>query len=210
MDSMERSVSVSATGSVSANPDQAMIATGVLSEGDTAREALTRNNVAMSKVIEGLKALGIDAKDIQTSGLSVNPRYANSRDGRPPAINGYQASNQVRILVRDPKKLGEILDQSITLGANQMGGVSFDVSKAETLRDDARKAAMANALRRATLYATAAGASLGPVLTISEDVRMAGPRPMAMGRAAMAAEAVPVEAGSQKLEVQVHVTYALR
>ncbi len=207
---MERTVSVSASGSVMAEPDQALISTGVQTEGDTARDALSRNNAAMSKLIEGLKALAIDAKDIQTAGLNVNPRYSNPRDGRPPAINGYQANNQVRILVRDLKRLGEILDQSITLGANQMGGIGFDVSKAETLKDEARKVAVANALRRATLYATAAGARVGPVITISEDVRLSGPRPLSVGRAAMAAEAVPVEAGSQKLEVQVHITYALR
>jgi uncharacterized protein len=208
---IERTVSVSATGSVTADPDQASISTGVQTEGDTAREALSRNNVAMGKLIDGLKALGIGPKDIQTTGLNVNPRYQNFRDGRPPVINGYQALNQVRILVRDLKRLGEILDQSVTLGANQMGGIAFDVSQAETLKDDARKVAMANALRRATLYATAAGAEIGPVLNIAESVQMAGPRPMMMGRAAMAAEAsVPVEPGSQRLEVQVHVTYGLK
>ncbi len=208
---MERTVSVTATGSVSADPDQAAISTGIQTEGETAREALSRNNAAMSKLIDGLKALGIGPKDIQTTGLNVNPRYQNYRDGRPPVINGYQAMNQVRITVRDLKRLGEILDQSVTLGANQMSGIAFDVSTAEVLRDDARKVAMANALRRATLYATAAGAEVGPVLSIAEDARMAGPRPMVMGRAAMAAEAsVPVEPGSQRLEVQVHVTYALK
>jgi uncharacterized protein YggE len=204
----ERFVSVSATGSVVAVPDTAYITAGVLTEADTARDALSRNNVATAKLIDGLKAAGISPRDIQTSQLNVSPRYTQPRDGRPGTVSGYTVSNQVRITVRDVKRLGEILDQAITLGANQMHGIAFEVSSAESLKDDARKAAMQNARRRAELYATAAGAQLGQVLRISEDVRdIAGPM-LQKGRVAMGA--VPVEAGTQTLEVEVHVTYALK
>jgi uncharacterized protein len=204
----ERFVSVSATGSVVAVPDTAYITAGVLTEADTARDALSRNNVATAKLIDGLKAAGISPKDIQTSQLNVSPRYTQPRDGRPATISGYMVSNQVRITVRDVKRLGEILDQAITLGANQMHGIAFEVSTAESLKDDARKAAMQNARRRAELYATAAGAQLGEVLRIAEDVRdVSGPM-LQKGRVAMGA--VPVEAGTQTLEVEVHVTYALK
>ena len=94
------------------------------------------------------------------------------------------------------------------LGANQMHGIAFEVSTAEQLKDDARKLAMQNARRRADLYATAAGAQLGPVLRISEDVTDAG-RPM-LQKSRVALSAVPIEAGTQTLEVEVHVTYALK
>ena len=208
---LERTVSVSANGQASATPDMAAISTGVQTEADSAREAMTKNTQAMSKLIDGLKAAGIDPKDIQTTAVNVNPRYTNPRDGKQPVINGYVAQNQVRIVVRDLKKLGEILDASLTLGATQMGGISFDVSNAEVLKDEARKAAMVNARRRAELYAAAAGASLGQVVSIAEDVRMAGPRPMLMGaRTQMTAEAVPVEPGSMKLDATVHVTWSLK
>ena len=154
----ERSVSVSASGSVSAVPDIATISAGVITEADTARDALSRNNTTMAKLIDGLKAAGIAAKDIQTSSLNVAPRYVQAKDGRPSTVSGYSVSNQVRVTVRDIKKLGDILDQAITLGANQMHGIAFEVSNAETLKDEARKIAMENARRRAQLYATAAGA----------------------------------------------------
>ena len=208
----ERTVSVSATGQAQATPDMASISTGVQTEAETARDAMARNTVSMVKLIDGLKGAGIDAKDIQTTTVNVSPRYTNPRDGKQPVINGYFAQNQVRIVVRDLKKLGEILDASLTLGATQMGGIAFEVSNAETLKDEARKAAMVNARRRAELYAAAAGASLGQVISIAEDVRMAGPRPMLMGAraASMQAEAVPVEVGSMKLEATVHVTWSLR
>jgi len=204
----ERYVSVSATGSVAADPDMASISAGVVVEADTAKEALARNSTVMAKLIDGLKALGIEPKDIQTTAVNVEPRYTQAKDGRPASINGYRVINQVRLTVRDVKRLGEILDGAIGLGANQVHGISFDVSNAETLKDEARKLAMANAKRRAELYATAAGAQLGSVLTISEEGSV-GPRPMPMARAVMAGS-VPVEPGTRTLTVEVNVTYALR
>jgi len=206
----ERTVTVAATGTVSAEPDIAHIATGVVTEAATAREALQRNTAAMKKVIDGLKEAGIDAKDIQTVSFNVEPRYQQGKDGRAPQINGYRVSNQVSITARDLNKLGELLDKVVDLGANQTGGISFEVSKAETLKDEARRQAVANAHRRAQLFAEAAGAKVGQVLTISEDVMDIGLRPMARGRVAMSAEAVPIERGTQTLEVRVQITWALQ
>ena len=203
----ERTVSVSATGSVVAEPDLAMISTGVVSEADTAREALSRNTATMAKVIDGLKALGISAQDIRTTTLNVEPRYRSAKD-QAPSIVGYQVVNQVRITARELKRLGEVLDQIVSLGVNQIGGIAFEVSKAEELRDEARKMAMANALRRARLYAASAGADVGAVLMISEDAPAPAPRPLA--RTSLAASDVPIEPGTQRLEVKVYVTWALR
>ena len=133
-------------------------------EADTAKEALARNSTVMAKLIDGLKALGIAPEDIQTTSVNVEPRYVQAKDGRPATISGYRVVNQVRLTVREVKRLGEILDGAIALGANQVNGIGFDVSNAETLKDEARKQAMSNARRRAELYATAAGAQLGSVL----------------------------------------------
>ena len=118
----------------------------------------------------------------------------------------------VSVRVRDLDKLGEVLDHLVTVGANQMNGLSFNVSKAETLKDEARKEAMANALRRAKLYAAAAGAEVGEIVQISEEVVNSGPQPMAFKQArGMAAEAsVPVERGSQELEARVTATWKLK
>jgi uncharacterized protein YggE len=202
----ERTVSVSATGTVAAEPDMARISTGVVTEGETAKDAIARNNAVMTKVIEGLKGAGVAARDIQTATLQVEPRYTQAKEGRPAAINGYRVINQVRLTIRDVKKLGDMLDQAITLGANQVNSIGFDVANAETLKDEARKQAMANAKRRAELYAGAAGVQLGQVLQISES--SSEPRPI-MSQRAMAAS-VPIEAGTRILAVEVNVTYALK
>jgi uncharacterized protein len=206
-DKMDRTVSVSATGSVTAEPDVAQISAGVVTEADSAKDAMNRNSIVMAKLIDGLKAGGIQPNDIQTTTLNVEPRYTQPKDGRVATINGYRVINQVRLTVRDVKRLGDVLDQAIALGANQINHIAFDIANPETLQDEARKQAMENARRRGELYARAAGGQLGPVLRISESV--GEPHPMPGGRMAMRAS-VPIEAGTRSLEVEVHVTYALR
>jgi uncharacterized protein YggE len=162
----------------------------------------------MRKLIDGLKESGIEAKDIQTSSFQVEPRYTNPREGQVAVINGYRVTNQVQVVSRDLDKLGEVLDTLVRLGANQMSGMSFEVSKAETLKDDARKEAVANARRRAELIANAAGAEVGPVIAIAEDAVQY--IPMGPSVRAMKAEAVPIERGTETLEARVTVTWSLK
>ena len=207
---MERTVTVSASGQVSAEPDQARINTGVVSEAATAIEALAKNTDAMKKVIAELKGKGVEAKDLQTSSFNVEPVVVYTKEGAPPKVTGYRVSNEVAVMVRDLGKLGGVLDQLVSVGANQLHGLSFEVSKAETLKDEARKEAMANALRRAKLLAAAGGAEVGEVLQISEDVTINGPQPVMYAKRAMAAEAVPIEHGSMQLDARVTVTWKLK
>ena len=206
--SNRRTISLSASGVVKVDPDLASISTGVTSAGETAREALSANTNAMKAVIDGLKSAGIDARDIQTTNFSVSPRYQHFKNRQPPEITGYTVTNSVHIIVRDLKELGNILDKIVTLGANQIGGIQFDVSNSDELKDAARKQAVANALRKAKLYAAAAGTEVGDVLKITEESHQYSPRPQMM-RTAMKSEAAPIEAGSQSLSVRVSVTWEL-
>lgn len=205
---MDRLITVSASGYAYAEPDQATVSTGVAAEAATAKGALLANTELMEKVVEGLKQAGIAEKDIQTSNFNLEPRYTNPRDNTPPVIEGYRVSNQVSVLVRDLKSLGSLLDKLVSRGANQVHGLSFEVSQAETLKDVARKEAVANARRRAELLAAAAGAEVGEVVTILEEQSYGGPRPMGM-RAAKA-DAVPTEVGTETLEARVTVTWKLK
>jgi uncharacterized protein YggE len=203
---MERTITVSATGTAEAEPDQARITSGVMTEAPTAREALTGNTEAMNKVISELKS-----KDIQTASFNVEPVMDYSKDGQPPKLRGYRVSNQVVVLVRDLDKLGTVLDDLVSAGANQVQGLAFEVSKAETLKDEARKNAIANALRRAKLLAAAAGAEVGQVLQISEETTPDVPVTFAAPRfAKVQAASVPIERGSSTLEARVTTTWALK
>lgn len=206
---MERTITVSATGTADAEPDRARITSGVSTEADTAREALTKNSETMTKIIDELKGKGIEPKDIQTASFNVEPVTDYSKEGKPPRVIGYRVSNQVIVLVRKLDQLGDVLDNVVSAGANQIQGLAFEVSKEDSLKDDARKEAVANALRRAKLLATAAGAEVGDVLQISEETSSNGPVMYAPRMAKVAASA-PIEAGTSTLEARVTITWALK
>lgn len=211
------SITIEGQGEVRAAPDMAMISSGVTTQGSTAREALDANTASMAELIAALKAEGIEARDIQTSGFSVSPNYvySDARDENgyslPPKINGYQVSNTVSVAVRDLAELGSILDKSVTVGANTINGVSFSVADPAELYNEARKSAFADARKKAELYATAAGASLGELESIVESQGFNGPQPYPMyARAEMAASApVPVEAGEMSFAITVKVEWDL-
>ncbi|MHA6691224.1 SIMPL domain-containing protein [Devosia sp. A449] len=210
-------ISIEGRGEVMAAPDMAQISSGVTTQGATAREALDANTAAMAELIAALKATGIEARDIQTSGFSVNPNYvySDARDDNgytlPPKINGYQVSNTVTVAVRQLDALGTILDKSVTVGANTINGVSFAVADPSALYDEARKAAFADARAKAELYATAAGGRLDEIESISETQGYNQPQPYPMyARADMAASApVPVEAGELAFAINVVVQWEL-
>jgi hypothetical protein len=206
----KRTISLTGTGTVTAPADTAQISTGVISEADTARQALDNNTAAMAKVVAELKAQGIEPKDIQTTNFSVRPRFQQSKNGKPPKIIGYRVVNSVAITLRDLKQLGGVLDKVVTLGSNQIGGVTFSVDDPTKLEDEARKRAMQDGIRKAKLYAAAAGAALGKVMTIQEGFVAGPPRPVT-ARATLEAKAanVPIEPGEQTLRVQVNVTWEL-
>jgi len=205
----KRTISLTGTGTVKLAPDIVTISTGVESDAAVAKDALAKNTAAMTKVIEELKQSGIEAKDIQTTTFSVEPRYDNRDEDKAPKLIGYRVTNSVYITVRDIGKLGEVLDKIVSLGANSIGGISFGVANREGIENEARKLAMADAIAKAKLYAEAAGAELGEVMTISEQ---GGFQPYFEKRAAapMASAApVPIEAGTESVSMQVGVTWEL-
>lgn len=210
-------ISINGIGEVSAAPDTAFITSGVTTQGATAREALDANTKAMAELIATLKESGIEARDIQTSGFSVNPNYvySDARDANgyqlPPKITGYQVFNTVNVRVREMAKLGGVLDKAVTVGANTINGVSFAVADPSALYDEARKLAFADARRKAELYATAAGEDLGGLRNISESQNFNQPPQPYMMRAVAdsAAGAVPVEGGELSFQINVQVTWDL-
>ena len=200
-------ISVSGEATVSVPPDLALVEGGVTSEAKTAREASDANNAAMGKVLQALKGAGIEAKDVQTSRLSLQPQSAPNRSG-PPAIVGYRASNRVTIRVRDVTKVANVIDTRVGAGANEIGGINFVVSQASKLLDEARERAVADARRKAEIYAKAAGVTLGAPLSIAEEANSA-PVPYRRMAAGMAASA-PVAQGEETLAVTVSVSWAIK
>ena len=200
-------ISVTGEATVLVPPDLAEIGGGVTSEAKTAREASEANNAAMGKVLQALKGAGIEEKDVQTARLSLQPQSAPNRSG-PSAIAGYRASNRVTVRVRDVTKVANVIDTLVGAGANEIGGINFVVSQASKLLDEARELAVADARRKAEIYAKAAGVTLGAPLSISEEGNSA-PAPYRRMAAGMAASA-PVAQGEERLAVTVSVSWAIK
>lgn len=204
-------LTVTGEGKVSAQPDMATISLGVVAENAEASEAVREMSDKMAAVMARLKEAGIDSRDVQTSGLAVNPRWRDhtSNPGEGPEITGFIASSQLSVRVRDLDALGGILDAVVADGANDFGGLSFGLQEPEPVQDAARRAAVEDAARKAALYAEAAGVALGTILSIDEG---GGARPVAM-RAEMAAFAadggMPIAAGELDITSMVTITYSL-
>src|ERR1700730_12811576 len=201
-------ISVSGEATVSVAPDLAQIEAGVTSDAKTAREASDANHAAMGKVLLALKGAGIEEKDFQTPRLSLQPQYPPNRAG-PSAIVGYRASNRVTVRLHDVTKIAGVIDTLVAAGANDIGGINFMVANASKLLDDARTQAVADARRKAEIYAKAAGVTLGAPLRISEE-GAPGPvtfRKMAVG---MAPSPTPIAQGEETLQVTVSVSWAIK
>ena len=201
-------ITVSGEATISVAPDQAEIEAGVTSDARTAREASEANNAAMGKLLLALKAANIDQKDIQTSRVSLQPQYPPNRSGPSPAV-GYRASNRVTVRLHDVLKVASTIDILVGAGATDMGGVGFSVSNASKLLDDARGQAVADARRKAEIYAKAAGVTLGAPLDISEQ-GAPGPMPFRKMAVGMAASPTPIAQGEETLQVTVSVSWAIK
>lgn len=203
-------LSVSASADAKRVPDVATISTGVVTQAADANAAMRANATQMDKVMAAIRAAGIGERDIQTSGISLNPNYKYA-ENQPPTIIGYQASNTVNVKVRDLSKLGKVLDTFVAQGANQVNGPNFEVDKPDEAYDEARIAAIKKAQARAQTYADALGLKVRRMVSISEG-GASFPRPMPMLRA-MAADAMQKETsvapGESTLSVSIDVVFEL-
>lgn len=208
-------IRVTGEGSVALAPDMAILTLGVVREAPTAREALSANSEAMAAVLAALKAFEIAERDIQTSGLSIQPRYTYPNPREPggeaaPRIDGYSVSNTLSVRIRDMARVGAVLDRAVSLGVNSDGGISFTNDDPSAAIAKARGDAMREAIERARTLAQAAGVTLGPVVDISEEGSR--PRPVAMTRKMSldtAEMGVPVQGGENRYSVSVTASFEI-
>ncbi|MGR9310728.1 SIMPL domain-containing protein [Rhizobium leguminosarum] len=208
-------ISVTGDGESSVAPDMAIVNFAVVKQAKTAREALDENNKAMNDELAALKSGGIAERDLQTSGFSIQPQYNYPQpvDGQQqqPQLIGYQTINSVTVRLRDLAKLGAVIDQSVSLGINQGGDIQFTNDKPDAAIEEARKDAVAEAVKKAKTLSEAAGVKLGRIIEINENVPRAMPQPVY--RATMMKEAsdaaVPVQSGENNYNVSVTVTFAI-
>jgi hypothetical protein len=200
--SAPRSLTVTGSGGATAVPNRAAFSFGVTSQGKTAAGAMNANNAEMRKVIAALKAAGVATKDIQTSSVSLSPRYS----GNGEDIIGYTAQNSVNATINGISRAGAVIDAAVSAGANQVYGPSFTRSGEAALYGRALRSAVANARAKALTLARAAGVKLGAVRSVVES--SSGPVPITEKVAADAG--APIEGGTQTVQASVTVEFAVR
>jgi uncharacterized protein YggE len=204
-----RTITVTGSGLAYGAPDVATVQIGVQSRGTDAGQVVT-DSTQTQALIDALKGLGIDEKDLQTTNFSVNVQQDyDPQTGQPLETIHYVVDNTLNVTIRDTNKLGDVLSGAVEAGANSIYGVSFTVADPDALENQARDLAVADARARAEQLAAAAGVTLDVPLTISEYANTVQPVYAARDMA-VAAEAVPVQTGQIQVNMQVSITYTIK
>ncbi|MEM8726130.1 MAG: SIMPL domain-containing protein, partial [Pseudomonadota bacterium] len=197
--------------SIKVAPDIATVFGGVTTEAPSAVEAMRLNAVEMRKVIDRIKAMGVDEKDIQTTGISLNARYDYDNETRKRIFRGYQVSNSVSVILHDIDETGDVLDAMITAGANDISGPIFSIEDDTKAKEKARERAVKSGMERAEAYARMLGHDEVKVLEINETINAssyANDRVYALYAAEAVAEAVaPVQPGQISSGVTLTIKY---
>jgi len=204
-------VVVSGEGKVNVVPDLAQVRSGVTTNAKNVKEAVESNSRIMAAIITALTEGGIAQKDIQTAQFSIQPVYSSQDQHAESKLTAYRVSNQVIAKIRHIDKLGDVLERLAAAGATDVWNIDFMVSDPSKALDEARETAIADARRKAEVFARAAGVTLGRVVTIEEEGAAAEPlsmrnRPMA---AARDAAAVPIASGENTVRAVVTVGFDL-
>ena len=195
---------------VMGDPDKATVGAGVTTRAPTAQAAMQQNAAAMDKVLQRLDALGIERRYVQTSGIRLNPQY-DYRDGDQPRFNGYEASNNVTIELRDIDAVGGTLDALVAAGATNISGPDWGIVDDSNARAQARKAAFDQAMAQARDYARMAGFGNVRLLAVSESMDMAMPMQdrAVMVQSASPAPKTPTRPGQVATQVTLSATFEL-
>ena len=210
-DSNGRVLTVSGTGRVSIRPDVADLRLGVTITESTVEAARAASAKVLNGVIAGLKAIGVDERDLRTSIVSVQPQYDYSQQSAPPRLVGYQFTNIVAATIRDIDKVGDAIDRALGAGATNVDQIGFRVADQSAAETEAREAAVRDARAKADALARAAGVTIEGVAAITEGGAGPIPFPRPFERMALAAKdaGTPIEAGENEITATVTVTYLL-
>ena len=206
-------VSVVGAGIVLAQPDVARITLGVDIVDQSLTNAQSQAAQRMDAVVNKLKADGIADNDIHTVSYNVTPQYDQS-NGQNPVLRGYQVQNMVEVRTTNVSGLGPLVDDAVGAGATRIFGISFEASDMESLKNQARDQAMANAAAKAQQMAKDANVTLGRPVSIDESdtggVNPVQQQPIAPRAAAAPAVTTPIQPGQLQVATTVRVVYAIQ
>jgi uncharacterized protein YggE len=161
-----RQVTTSGQSEVSLAPDQAWVTVGIEQRAPASRDAQRLAAEVMTRIRGQLAALGIPEAAIRTVSFNLHADWQFAANKR--SLRGYVVTNLLQVRVDDITKVGDVLDRSISAGGNAIRGVRWDIKDRVAVERDALRQAVEDAKRRAEVAVAAAGATLGPVATITE------------------------------------------
>jgi len=208
----QNQISVSGTGKVYVKADIATVSLGMKTEGYNLKDIIKTNVDAMNNIVKGLKELGIEEKDLQTTEYNIYPKYNWTKDkGTVP--DGYTISQSVSVKIRDFAKIGDVFKVSIDNKANVVGGLQFTIENPEKVRQEARAKAILQAKENANNLAKESGIKLGKLINVYEGY---SPSPImysskmgGMGGAEMSS-APDIQVGQQEVSVTINLTYQVK
>lgn len=157
-------IAASAVGETRITPDRAMLSVALETQAGTAAAAASDNARLQARIIDAVKAAGIPAAQIRTSGYNVYPEYSG---GKSPKVTGYRARNTVRVEIRNIDAVGKVIDAALGAGATNIGALGLYASSTDTARREAITKAVTKARAEAEAAAVAAGGSLGPMIELT-------------------------------------------
>ena len=207
--SKDRSIHVTGSGSVTGEPDIATLNLGVSVEKETVAEAREAAAVAMTAVLDSLKANDIAEDDIQTENFSIRPQYDYTENGR--VLRGYRVNNTISAKVRELQRLSDIIDDAAGAGGDiiVVNSIQFMIEDPTELQMEARALAAKDAEAKAQTLADAHGVKLGKPVTITE-VTSGGISPTVYAESVAADSlrvSTPIEAGQLTVTVEITVVY---
>jgi uncharacterized protein YggE len=194
--------------------NQLSLSLGVVANGDTAEDALTKNGTTMNQVIDALKNAGLSAQELRTGQLSLRPIHSRPPKDIPenwqPKVLGFEATNMITITTEKLSIAPKAIDAATKAGANQIQELQFSLSDKQKWRSSVIAQATENAIADAITLTTAAHVKLGRIIELKLDETPAPPRFMMKAMAYGGGNpSTPLEEGSIELRASVTAVYAI-
>lgn len=205
-------LTVGGTGLVRVSPDTASINLGVATQDTDVAQAVAASNLAAEAIIEAVKALGVAPEDVRTTYFNVSPQPMFDQNGQPTGQTNYWVNNSLVVTLRQVDQLGTVLQAAVDAGANSINGITFDLSDKSQAEEQARQAAIADARQRAERLASAAGATLGEIVSIYTGGYSYGAINYVEAASAGSAGGgtVPIAPGTFDVRIDVSLAYTLK
>lgn len=207
-----KTINVSGQGKVFAKPDIGQVDLSVVTQANTVTKAVTENNDKMNKISQAMKELGILEDDLKTAAYNINPSYQYTAG--KSVIIGYEISQTLQVKIRDLSKTSQVLEKSATLGANQVGSLSFTIDDSEKIKEEARQKAIEKAKMKAKELQNSLGIKLGRITGFNEySVDQTGQVSYGIGGAEGKGGGVPtptIQPGQNEIIINVELTYEVK